>query len=776
MKKILTLFLAVVCMGFATKSMAQMSFLTSPDYGQVFDVTYDPNTTNVLYARTVTNHVVKSADNGQTWQILYSFPLDLSFGTIKELKWTPDQRYLSFIVVAEGTVYNQVVVIDPGNGNVIKKIDSPNAAMVDNLIMSYSITGDNYENILLHTTYTFNYGLTTDIFYSKNGGSTWQKVYSSRDHDGVNVNNVAIHPSNPDKLYLARGFSAGTVYGGLFVSEDSGNTWVEKIAGNNYAAITFDPADPNKMYLGTFYQAETQPENLYSSTDGGNNWSIVPINWTNLSTNSIQKIVINPKNSKDIMVLEENEIVLSADGGSSWTNYVYPDDDLENSYYYGLNASYSPSNSGEVIISANYYPFRSLDGGITLSRFKNPFANNTNKVSFHKNLEKHLYYGLRRGFIHIDFQTGVETPINLQPINFYPIFSNNGLFADPLVAGRVYISNSGFSGSTFSVSTDHGANFSTAYSDYGLLITKIETAKSNPNHSWVSFGEFVRKFDFTVMSSITSEEVMLPSYGAVFGIIIDDTDENNVILSQNTNVYRSTDGGQTWTPSASGLEVLEKDVDYIYDITTNPFDKDQLLLSTTKGIFLSNDAGIKWTQIYSEHVINKAQFSPYQNGVIVATSNFVDGSGAGYAYPPSQVRIVYSTDFANSWKEISPADLGYLFSESAAIDFVEGNEADIYFSTSDLGLVKYQISLEALSVGSNALSKTDLVVYPNPTTDIINIANDLVQEVTILDFSGKTLLKSSSKSIDLGGLPKGVYILNATLSNGKSISKKIIKK
>lgn len=200
-----------------------------------------------------------------------------------------------------------------------------------------------------------------------------------------------------------------------------------------------------------------------------------------------------------------------------------------------------------------------------------------------------------------------------------------------------------------------------------------------------------------------------------------------------------------------------------------------MLLSTTKGIFISNDGGVKWTQIYNGNVINKAEFSPNKNGVIVATSNYMDGSGDGYAYPPSQVRIIYSKDFGQSWSEVSPSGLGYLFSESAAIDFIENDKADIYFSTSDLGLVKYQISLETLSSNSNNMSKSDIIVYPNPTSDYINISSDQVKEITVLDFTGKILFKSASKKVNLFNLPSGVYVLKATLNNGKSISKKIIK-
>jgi len=278
------------------------------------------------------------------------------------------------------------------------------------------------------------------------------------------------------------------------------------------------------------------------------------------------------------------------------------------------------------------------------------------------------------------------------------------------------------------------------------------------------------------MGAITSEEVLLPSFGVVFGIIIDENNENNVLLSQDNDVYKTIDGGQTWTASESGLEVLESGIDYIYDIKSNPFNKNQLLLSTTKGIFLSNDTGIKWTQIYSGNVINNAEFSPYKNGVIVATSNFMDGTGDGYAYPPSQARIVYSKDFGQAWEEISPQDLNYLFSESASIDFTPDEKADVYISTSDLGLIRYRINLETLSVYSDILSKSDVVIYPNPTSDYVTILNENVQEINIFDFSGRNVQKSSFKRVDLSSLPKGVYILNVTLTNGKSISKKVVKK
>lgn len=774
MKTTITFFLLTFCLCFFTKGSAQMSFMTSADYGQVFDVTYDPMRPNVMYAHTVTNHIVKSSDNGISWEIAYSFPLNLNFGILKELRWTADQKYLSFIVKAEGSIYNQVMIFDPATDAIIKTFPSPNGNKSGNLIASYSVTGENHENILLHTTYMGpNFGLVTDVFYSNTGGNSWTNVYTSSAHDGVHVNNVAIFPTNPAKIFIARGVSPGSVIGGLFVSEDSGTTWTEKNAGTTFSAIAFDPVNPQKMFLGTWHGAASQVENLYTSTDGGDNLNIIPITWTSSSTNVINKIVINPHNVDNIIILEANEIVLSKDGGVNWTNYVYPTNDVENKYYYGLNATFNPANNNEVIISSNYYPFRSMDGGVTLTRFKTPFANTTGRVALHKNTEKHLYYGLRKGFVHHNLQNGTISTAGFLPIGSFSTTSNNGLFVDPVVAGRVYVSNTRNTGaSNLLVSTNHGANFAVAFSGVLLNLFQIQTSKQNPNTVWVSFGTMLRKFNMTP-GNISSQEITLPSVGIVYGISIDDADENKVTVTSDVTVYKTTNGGQNWIASVTGLENLVEGTDLIYELTKNPFNKDQLLLSTTRGIYLSHDAGTTWNQIYNGSVMNKAEFSPYTNGLIVASSTYM---GAGSGFTASQARIVYSDNFGQNWREVSPENLHYLFTESSAIHFLDADNAEIYFSTLDLGLIKYQINLQTLSADTNIRQRKDPVIYPNPASDYITIVSKEVREVSIVDFNGRTVLKTSGNKIHVGALSKGVYIVHMTLSNGKSVSKRIIKK
>jgi len=51
-----------------------------------------------------------------------------------------------------------------------------------------------------------------------------------------------------------------------------------------------------------------------------------------------------------------------------------------------------------------------------------------------------------------------------------------------------------------------------------------------------------------------------------------------------------------------------------------------------------------------------------------------------------------------------------------------------------------------------------ITIYPNPTTSIINIEQDFTT-AKVYDISGRELLKSTSKTIDLSELPSSIYLL-----------------
>ncbi len=77
------------------------------------------------------------------------------------------------------------------------------------------------------------------------------------------------------------------------------------------------------------------------------------------------------------------------------------------------------------------------------------------------------------------------------------------------------------------------------------------------------------------------------------------------------------------------------------------------------------------------------------------------------------------------------------------------------------------VTVEDLSIVTSVanLDKPELSVYPNPTTDFVNVAGlDVDEEIFLFDSKGTKVLDQRAnglKRIDLSDLPSGLYVLRA---------------
>ena len=105
---------------------------------------------------------------------------------------------------------------------------------------------------------------------------------------------IAVHPNIPTTIF------AGAASGGLWRSENNGQTWeplFENEAVASVGAIAIDPKHPDIIFLGT---GEGNPRNsqtsgygLYKSYDGGDSWELLGLE----NTRTIHRIIINPENN-----------------------------------------------------------------------------------------------------------------------------------------------------------------------------------------------------------------------------------------------------------------------------------------------------------------------------------------------------------------------------------------------------------------------------------------------------------------------------------------------
>lgn len=100
----------------------------------------------------------------------------------------------------------------------------------------------------------------------------------------------------------------------------------------------------------------------------------------------------------------------------------------------------------------------------------------------------------------------------------------------------------------------------------------------------------------------------------------------------------------------------------------------------------------------------------------------------------------------------------------------------IYGSEIDLGAYEYQGSGGNNGVGIEEENSTALILYPNPTTGIVNIKmNEAIKNVTVYNQVGKSVANHTTNSFSIDQLPAGIYYVKVESSQSQ-ITQKIIKK
>ena len=130
----------------------------------------------------------------------------------------------------------------------------------------------------------------------------------------------------------------GTAGGGVWKTEDAGNTWEcisDGYFGGSIGSVSVSESDPNIIYVGEGEQTlrgnVSSGKGAWKSTDAGKSWSFIGLE----NTEHISRIRIHPKNP-DIVYFaaignlwkpnKERGLYKSIDGGKSWKKILYVSD------------------------------------------------------------------------------------------------------------------------------------------------------------------------------------------------------------------------------------------------------------------------------------------------------------------------------------------------------------------------------------------------------------------------------------------------------------------
>lgn len=764
MKKITFLagFLFVLFTGNAN---AQTEVLSKNEFGRIFDLTYSVKDQNTIYAITITSHIIVSHDNGATWEVFYSIPAAGGGISLSKLNISKDGTFLSFTTTQGGV--GELHILDIPTKTLTKTYSLPNLDEVP-FINAYNFFGSDKNTLIVSSQFPFGWGTANRVYTTGDGGTTWKEVYYSPDNNNIITSYVAYGPADKNKLYIANGNGSEGVYGGLRISTDGGDNFTEKLAGSVLSTLEFKPNNPNEIYAGTGISFGAATEKLHHSADGGNTWEDENITFgTNGILNDIIDIQFDPHDNSHVIVLEEDEIISTKDGGTTWQSVEYPYDNLD-SYYYGIKASFNPFKAGELAITSNYKPLFSTDNAATLTQIQTPFYSSTGGVNLFENAtSRHLYYSVQGGFVHRNLADNSETAHNIVPLNI--VSNNNGTayIPDSKKEGRMYSFSGGFTGSTLSLSDDFGATFSPIFNTFSAGLSSVIPDPQVTNQIMTTFNNWgqgeLNKINFNDQNNIIVTNIALPTANPVFKLLHPNNISTEFFILIGSEVYKTIDGGDSWTVVSIGDDVTSDTA--IYDIVQNPKNLNQLALGTSSGVFVSNDKGVTWNLV-SQFVANRVFYSDVNSGVLVATT---------YTSQLTVFDIHYSVDNGSNWSTVSRADLLQTESNSVTVDFSD-KKAYIYIASTDLGLLGYNLNLEVLATNEVSNEKANVLVYPNPTVDVVHIDSKNLKSVSLYDMNGKKLLESNKTEMNVSKLPKGVYVLRIVTSNDQVVSKKIIKK
>ncbi len=147
------------------------------------------------------------------------------------------------------------------------------------------------------------------IYESLDRGNTWSTISNSLD-GGEDMNEIAIAPSNGNRIYATRGAN-------LYVKNVNNNNWTTKSMPAAISDIEVSPTARNTIYITV--PGFSAGSKVYKSTDAGTTWTNISGSLPNVSTDAIETYDDEP-----------GGLFVGTDAG-----VYYTDDSLTDWYEYG---------------------------------------------------------------------------------------------------------------------------------------------------------------------------------------------------------------------------------------------------------------------------------------------------------------------------------------------------------------------------------------------------------------------------------------------------------
>jgi photosystem II stability/assembly factor-like uncharacterized protein len=151
-------------------------------------------------------------------------------------------------------------------------------------------------------------GPGTGLYKSTDGGSTWRRLTHGLPTDNWGPLFIGMAPSDPKRVYVTVSARGG---GGLFRTDDGGETWSQVSADPRLGGdVRVHPRNPDVVFVGTIAS--------YRSDDGGRTWTSIK---GAPGGDDYQRIWINPEKPDIMLFTADQGATITVNGGRTWSSW-----------------------------------------------------------------------------------------------------------------------------------------------------------------------------------------------------------------------------------------------------------------------------------------------------------------------------------------------------------------------------------------------------------------------------------------------------------------------
>jgi photosystem II stability/assembly factor-like uncharacterized protein len=563
--------------------------------------------------------------------------------------------------------------------------------------------------------------------------------YSSYGNISSRIVTGTFDPSNPNIIYI------GPANGGVWKSTDAGITWMpltDRQVSLSMGAIEIDPNNTSIIYAGTgeatYSGASYYGRGLLKSTDAGNTW--ISISSGLPSSTYFSRIKIKPGNSAQLLAaLGNSGLYRSTNSGTSWSQILSGRID---------DVVFSPSGDTAFAIGGTGGLRRSVNGGATFTSFGSGLVTGT-RTHFDLCLTNPAYmYAAIYGSSTVNLYKSTDYGTSWTQLTTTSGFQGQGgqawydlyLRVNPKDPNKVYVGTidvyrstdgtnfinitNGYAGgnvhvdqhylffhpsaeNTFFVCNDGGiwktTNNGDTFANFNqnLTLTQFYRITASPFLSSRILGGTQDNGTQQTYSSLN----WAAAYGGDGGEVCFNPFNSNYILgeTQNGGIFRTTNGGSSWTSSTSGIDMGES-VSWVAPILSHPTTSGTFFTARQK-VYVSSNNGGSWSAISSNvnstYPIREMAISKSNPSIMFATSGSL---------------VFKSTDAGVNWNNVTS---GLPNKTITSVNIYPINPDQVFLTFSGFGTSKVYKSSNGGSTWSSISGNlpdspvNDIFIYPN---------------------------------------------------------------